>query len=162
MAAVELRGVSIEYKGRSLPRAMPRVAGLSVEFTIHPYTSGILIGDKVNHNFSLAQYGDVILVSKLLTTDLEALPKVIADPAFADSADWDYVLVQYLNRSSGDILNLIHRASGSYHQGEMFIPSGFAVGFLDKRSVIIRNLSGNELILLPTDFEDGESLVLYP
>ena len=161
MAGAELKVATLEYEGRRVPLVWPNPVGVSMEYRSEPLTQGIIIDGVVQHNFSKATQADTVFISRLPTAVLEALPKVIAAPAFASSTTWEYVGAQYLNRDTGDILNIVHRLNGANWEGEMFFPAGFTPGFLDKRSVIIRNTGGNELILLPTDFIDGESLVLY-
>lgn len=160
MPPVELRSTQVEYRGSPVPLIFPQNLQTQIEYVFQPLTTGILQEGIVTTVFSRAAVAGVALTAQITPADLLAYVEVSGNTNFDAEAKWRYIIAQYLHRDSGQIFNIIHRDAGALWVGVLTFTTNSALGIWDKRSMIIHALTGVELILLPTRFFDGESLVL--
>lgn len=157
-------GASLEYQGNPLPITNPRAYGVALEFIFDPLTTGILgqFTGAVEHVFSKAVDTNVELISRILTADLLEFPEVSGNPLFDTETEWRYIVVTYRNDITAEIFNLVHRKIGPNWDCRFFFPGSIAVGSLRKRAVIVKAKTGEELILHPAEFNDGERVRINP
>lgn len=161
MPNVELAAVQVEYKGSPVPLSRPLLEQAQVEYIYSPTTStGIIQSGIVDPSMSLAVVAGTALTSQVTAADLLAYSEVSGNASFDAESKWRYLIVQYLHRISGQIRNVRHRKVGGVWVGYLVLDAVSATGYWDHRSTIIRANNGAELILLPTRFLSGESLVV--
>lgn len=155
-----LRGAQVEYQGSPVPLCIPRFRGMQVEHIHVPLTSGIIQNGIIDFYISLAAVVGTTLVSQITPADLLAYTELSSNTSFDAEAKWRYIIVQYLQKESGQIRNVYHRKNGAVWNGNLTFASNSAIGRWGKRGMIIRSVNDNELVLPPTRFYDGEGLVV--
>lgn len=160
MTSPELYSVQAEYRSSPVPGFIPDNRSSQVEYKYDPKYTGILRNGIAATVFSLAIIANVPQISQITPADLLAYAEVNTNSNFNAENLWRYIIVQYRHRTSGQIVNIVHRKVGAVWTGYLNLISTSATGTWVKRSTIIEDFNGNELILLPTRFQDGESLVI--
>lgn len=180
----ELQGVGIEYEGNPTPVWKPKFRSAGVEYTPcnpvpvcmprsrhvaieykasdNPLTTGLVSGGQIIHYASKATMTDVELTSRIPPAVLLAISTVSNSEPHDAEAKWRYLLVQYINRQTNEIFNIVHRKVGANWDGKFFFPGTIELGSLAKRSVIIVAKTGPQLILLPTEFTVSENIHIIP
>lgn len=156
--------IQVEYQGFIVPLpAIPRILSRQIEYVTLPLTSGLVDenGD-VRGLLSIASDGDTEVPSRVVPEDVLAIAEVSGNPLFDDADKWDYVVVQYLHDDSYTVLNIIHKLNGANFLGELAFFASSVQGSYRKRSIILRAKTGEELILLPTNFDDSDRIVIRP
>lgn len=160
MALAELRGVRVEYGPLVVPLARPFLLGVKLEYTAFAMPSGLVQNGVVDQLITLSISADTPLLSRIDPAELLAYTQVSSNTDFDAEAKWRYLVLQFMHRDSGQLRNVYQRKVGAFWEGYLVLEAGSPTGYWDHRSTMLKALTGSELILLPTRFLDGQSLVV--
>jgi hypothetical protein len=163
MADPEVQGAQVEYEGNPVPLARPNPYSLQIEYRYLPLNSGVIgpVSGVVETLFSKSTQAGIILTSRVAPADLLAFSEVSTNSNFDAESKWSFLIVQYIHDASGQKLTSRHRKVGAdWDDPYFFFPTTIHTGSFRKRAVIIVAKTGDELVLLPGNFGDGERITI--
>lgn len=163
MVDVELYQSQIEYDGNPVPLARPFLRNnTQFEYIYDPLLSGPLQANVVTPLIFKSELANIPITMQITPSDLLAYSEVSTNSNFDAESKWRFIVVQHLNRDFNSFKNVILRKVGSVWKGYFSFSANASEGYWDKRSVLIKAKNGVQLILFPTRFYDGETIVLRP
>lgn len=158
MASPELKSSQIECEGSPVPKVFPRLRTVQIEYEPRPKVSGLFKNWVSTVVFSRATDAGVNLVAQIVGEDLLDLAVVNTNTSFDAQSKWRYLVLQYINRSSGQTITvrLSYNDVDDVWSGPAEFLSTSTLGTWEKRSIIIHAHTGLELVLTPTDIVGGD------
>lgn len=160
MTAVIEYAVQTEYSGAPVPLARPLPRGTQQEYVYNPLTTGPLQNGIVDPLFSRAGIAGTPITIQLTPADLLTYSEISSNSSFDAESKWRFIVWHYLHSASGFTKKIILRKIGAVWNGTFTFTMSDPLGTWTKRTNIIKANTGAELILLPSRFVDGESIVL--